>query len=97
MGEDSHGDTDVPFDGMAGMRMVGRQYIGAEFFGEKCACRRESLDGVHALDAAVSAYNNISLLQQQIKPDERIHNVSSRLGKDGERDPCVCQGGLSST
>lgn len=30
-------------------------------------------DGVNALDALVCAYNNVSLLRQQIKPDERIH------------------------
>ncbi len=31
--------------------------------------------GINALDAAVSAYNNISMLRQQIRLDERIHGV----------------------
>ncbi|KAJ5117184.1 hypothetical protein N7448_004127 [Penicillium atrosanguineum] len=32
-------------------------------------------DGVNALDAVVSAYNNISMLRQQIHPTERIHGA----------------------
>lgn len=30
-------------------------------------------EGVNALDAAVSCYNNISCLRQQMKPDWRVH------------------------
>lgn len=30
-------------------------------------------EGVNALDAAVMAYSNISVLRQQLKPDWRIH------------------------
>ena len=29
--------------------------------------------GINALDAAVLAYNNISVLRQQLKPDWRVH------------------------
>ncbi|EEP82847.1 conserved hypothetical protein [Uncinocarpus reesii 1704] len=32
-------------------------------------------EGVNALDAVVSAYNNISMLRQQIRPEERIHGT----------------------
>lgn len=32
-------------------------------------------DGVNALDAVVSAYNNISMLRQQIHPTDRIHGA----------------------
>lgn len=32
-------------------------------------------NGVNALDAVVSAYNNISMLRQQIHPTERIHGA----------------------
>ncbi|KAJ5710446.1 hypothetical protein N7488_004602 [Penicillium malachiteum] len=31
--------------------------------------------GINAFDAAVAAYNNVSLLRQQILPEERIHGV----------------------
>lgn len=30
-------------------------------------------EGVNALDAAVLAYNNISVLRQQLKPEWRLH------------------------
>jgi hypothetical protein len=37
-------------------------------------------EGQNALDAAVLAYNNISLLRQQIKPTHRVHGIFE--GKD---------------
>lgn len=42
-------------------------------------------EGVNALDAAVLAYNNLSVLRQQMKPDWRLHcechmDVKSRHG-----------------
>ncbi|KAI1913169.1 hypothetical protein LOZ61_002936 [Ophidiomyces ophidiicola] len=32
-------------------------------------------EGINALDAVVAAYNNISMLRQQIRPEERIHGT----------------------
>ncbi|KAF3480937.1 aminoacylase 1-like protein 2 [Arthroderma uncinatum] len=32
-------------------------------------------EGINALDAVVASYNNVSMLRQQIKPDERIHGA----------------------
>lgn len=63
------------FDGIAGVRMVARQYLSAEYRGKNAHAGGYPWKGVNALDAAVAAYNNISLLRQQIAPDERIHNV----------------------
>jgi amidohydrolase len=37
-------------------------------------------EGVNALDAAVAAYNGISMLRQQIKPTWRIHGVITNGG-----------------
>lgn len=37
-------------------------------------------EGVNALDAIVSAYVNISLLRQQIRPSERVHGVVANGG-----------------
>ncbi|KAM7307447.1 peptidase M20 domain-containing protein 2 [Ixodes scapularis] len=37
-------------------------------------------DGVNALDAAVGAYVNVSMLRQQMKPDCRVHGVIKRGG-----------------
>ena len=34
-------------------------------------------EGINALDAAVLAYNNISVLRQQIKPEWRVHGKES--------------------
>ncbi|GMF70087.1 unnamed protein product [Aspergillus oryzae] len=32
-------------------------------------------EGINALDAVVAAYNNISMLRQQLRPDERVHGA----------------------
>ena len=37
-------------------------------------------EGINALDAAVLAYNNISVLRQQLKPTIRIHGIISNGG-----------------
>ena len=37
-------------------------------------------EGVNALDAAVTAYNSISVLRQQMKPDCRVHGVIKEGG-----------------
>ncbi|UYV60510.1 hypothetical protein LAZ67_1001365 [Cordylochernes scorpioides] len=37
-------------------------------------------EGVNALDAAVSCYNSIALLRQQIKPNSRIHGIITKGG-----------------
>jgi metal-dependent amidase/aminoacylase/carboxypeptidase family protein len=55
--------------------MIARQYIEVEFRGKNTHAGGTPWMGINALDAAVAAYNNISLLRQQILPDERIHAV----------------------
>ncbi|KAG7254944.1 hypothetical protein CRUP_018217 [Coryphaenoides rupestris] len=37
-------------------------------------------EGVNALDAAVLAYNNLSVLRQQLKPDWRVHGIIKNGG-----------------
>ncbi|KAG7460649.1 hypothetical protein MATL_G00201050 [Megalops atlanticus] len=37
-------------------------------------------EGVNALDAAVLAYNNLSVLRQQLKPDWRLHGIIKHGG-----------------
>ena len=39
-------------------------------------------EGVNALDAAVMAYNSISVLRQQMKPDWRVSGIALRGGDD---------------
>ena len=38
-------------------------------------------NGVNALDAAVLAYNNISVMRQQCKPDWRIHGEPAYIDR----------------
>lgn len=60
-------------DGVAGVLMNARKQIHCEFTGKSAHAGGNPWEGINALDALVAAYNNISLLRQQIKPDERIH------------------------
>lgn len=75
MSGDPYGTGRGQMDGIAGVRMVARQYISAEFRGKNAHAGGNPWKGVNALDSAVASYNNISLLRQQIAPNERIHIV----------------------
>ncbi|KAG5815084.1 hypothetical protein H9Q74_010628 [Fusarium xylarioides] len=62
----SHPTTSGPssdglvYDGVAGTRSIAAY---------------KTKNGINALDAAVAAYVNVSMLRQQIRPDERVHGV----------------------
>ncbi|KAL6230293.1 hypothetical protein BDW75DRAFT_248781 [Aspergillus navahoensis] len=60
-------------DGCAGVLMNARKEIHCEFTGVSAHAGGNPWDGVNALDALVSAYNNMAMLRQQMKPDERVH------------------------
>lgn len=60
-------------DGAAGIRLVAKQTTLAEYRGRTAHSAANPWDGVNALDAMVASYNNVSMLRQQIRPDERIH------------------------
>jgi amidohydrolase len=51
-----------------------------EYFGHTAHAALSPWEGKNALDAAVLAYNNISLLRQHVKPSHRIHGIFQ--GKD---------------
>ncbi|RBA19795.1 hypothetical protein FPRO05_09095 [Fusarium proliferatum] len=59
--------------GSAGQSSIAIVDLIAEFRGTSAHASGNPWDGVNALDALVASYNNISMLRQQIKPDERIH------------------------
>ncbi|KAM0249489.1 hypothetical protein ACHAQJ_009037 [Trichoderma viride] len=61
--------------GVAGLDLIASHKFRVEFRGVTAHAAGEPWNGVNALDAAVAAYNNVSLLRQQIRPDERIHGV----------------------
>jgi len=51
-----------------------------EYSGHTAHAALSPHEGINALDAAVLAYNNISALRQQLKPDVRVHGIFE--GKD---------------
>lgn len=59
--------------GAAGQTSIANVDLTAEYRGVSAHAGGNPWDGINALDAVVSAYNNISMLRQQIRPDERIH------------------------
>ncbi|KAL4862799.1 hypothetical protein BDV12DRAFT_190149 [Aspergillus spectabilis] len=63
----------VVTDGCAGVLMNARKEIHCEFTGKSAHAGGNPWDGVNALDALISSYNNVAVLRQQMKPDERIH------------------------
>jgi amidohydrolase len=68
-------DPNDPIDGLAGMRLIACAKMRVEFRGRPAHSGASPWMGINALDAAVAAYNNVSMLRQQIRPDERIHGV----------------------
>ncbi|KAK3900814.1 allantoate permease [Staphylotrichum tortipilum] len=68
-------DPDDHIDGLAGMRLIASAKMRVEFRGRTAHASSQPWMGINALDAAVSAYNNVSMMRQQIRPDERIHGV----------------------
>lgn len=61
--------------GSAGMTSVACFDIECTYRGVSAHAGATPWEGVNALDAVVSAYNNISMLRQQIQPTERIHGA----------------------
>ncbi|PPR01776.1 hypothetical protein CVT26_013177 [Gymnopilus dilepis] len=51
------------------------QSIVVEYFGQSAHAGGAPWEGANALDAAFMAYSGISMLRQQMKPDERVHGV----------------------
>ena len=55
-------------------------FLKIEFSGKAAHAAAYPWEGLNALDAAVMAYNSISVLRQQMKPDWRVHGVISNGG-----------------
>lgn len=53
--------------------MNARKKIICEFTGKSAHAGGNPWDGINALDALISAYNNVAVLRQQILPEQRIH------------------------
>ncbi|CAG8468880.1 11186_t:CDS:10 [Ambispora leptoticha] len=52
-----------------------------EYFGKASHAAASPWEGINALDAAVQAYNALSMLRQQIQPFNRIHGIITNGGK----------------
>ncbi|KAJ0124515.1 hypothetical protein J7T55_005853 [Diaporthe amygdali] len=73
------------WSGTAGFRSTALQRLKVEFHGRNAHAGQEPWNGVNALDAAVGAYTTISMLRQQIRPEERVQGVI----EDGGRVPNI--------
>ncbi|CRG86948.1 hypothetical protein PISL3812_03961 [Talaromyces islandicus] len=69
----AHGGPSSMGDGVAGVLFNARKQIHVEFTGKNAHAGGNPWEGINALDALVAAYNNVSVLRQQIFPEERIH------------------------
>ncbi|EOD46205.1 putative metal-dependent amidase aminoacylase carboxypeptidase protein [Neofusicoccum parvum UCRNP2] len=67
--------------GLAGFKLICSHKFRVEFTGRTAHAGAQPWDGLNALDAAVAAYTNVSMLRQQIRPDERVHGVIEDGGK----------------
>ena len=59
----------------------------ASFTGKASHAATHPWEGINALDAAVMAYNSISALRQQMKPDWRVHMIITNGGSKGNVIP----------
>lgn len=47
--------------------------LSVKYYGKASHASAYPWEGVNALDAAVLAYNSVSVLRQQLRPDWRLH------------------------
>ena len=57
-----------------------RSSLQVEFTGKAAHAAAFPWEGINALDAVVLAYNNVSVLRQQMKPTWRVHSIISNGG-----------------
>lgn len=68
-------DHPTGYDGTAGQTSTALLDTTCIFSGKNAHAALNPWDGVNALDAVVCAYNNVSVLRQQLHPVERIHGA----------------------
>ncbi|CAH0020534.1 unnamed protein product [Clonostachys rhizophaga] len=74
--------------GLAAPILVANHKFQVEFHGKTAHAGGEPWEGRNALDAAVSAYNNVALLKKQTRPDDNIHGII----EDGGVAPAIIPG-----
>ncbi|KAM9316971.1 xaa-Arg dipeptidase [Gastrophryne carolinensis] len=79
-------DVDVVFmahpaqDDAAYLPDVAVHDVTVKYYGKASHAAAYPWEGVNALDAAILAYNNLSVLRQQMKPSWRVHGVIKEGG-----------------
>ncbi len=68
------------YTGLAGLKFIASHKFRVEYRGKAAHAAGEPWNGVNALDAAVAAYNNVSMLRQAMRPNERVHGVIEEGG-----------------
>jgi amidohydrolase len=77
-----HNDGSIQGVQVAGPRgFLANNKIRVKFTGTTAHAAAAPWEGVNALDAVVSAYVNISLLRQQMRPTQRVHGIISNGGE----------------
>ncbi|XP_029451284.1 peptidase M20 domain-containing protein 2 [Rhinatrema bivittatum] len=59
---------------------VAEHDVTVKYYGKASHAAAYPWEGVNALDAAILAYNNISVLRQQMKPSWRVHGIIKNGG-----------------
>ncbi|KAE8383161.1 hypothetical protein BDV26DRAFT_304048 [Aspergillus bertholletiae] len=75
-----HPGPSMGADGVAGARCMARSGATVTFHGLNAHAGNAPWLGRNALDATVAAYTNISMLRQQVAPNQRIHAIISKGG-----------------
>jgi len=70
----------APVDGVIHVPFLAVAGVTVTFNGVNAHAGNAPWLGKNALDAAVGAYNNISMLRQQMSPEQRVHAVISHGG-----------------
>ncbi|XP_043922961.1 peptidase M20 domain-containing protein 2-like [Protopterus annectens] len=73
MAHPAHGDISY-------LPLLAAQGVTVKYYGKASHAAAHPWEGVNALDAAVLAYNNLSVLRQQLKPDCRLHGIIKHGG-----------------
>ena len=60
---------------------LGMRPLKVEFFGRAAHAAATPHEGVNALDAVLNAFNAVSALRQQVRPDGRIHGIITHGGE----------------
>ncbi|XP_068436609.1 peptidase M20 domain-containing protein 2-like isoform X2 [Clinocottus analis] len=63
------------------MPCVALDEVSVKYHGKESHASAYPWEGVNALDAAVLAYNNLSALRQQLKPEWRLHGIIKHGGE----------------